>query len=108
MSTGAFWVLALLGTVGIPQVLGFALSRLSRNAETRSWLGPVSAALLFGIGWYVLMTKPWRDLEYGRETCGAAGALFFMGLFVFVPANLMLGSAIQAAAARRAASRRGA
>jgi hypothetical protein len=101
MSTGAFWILALLVVVGAPQSLGFALSRLSRSAETRTWLGPVSAALLFGIGWYLWMVEPWRDFEYGRNTCGAAGALFFLGLFVFIPANLLLGSAIQTAAGRR-------
>jgi hypothetical protein len=105
MSQGAFWIVALLVIVGIPQVLGFGLSRLSRNVGTRTWLGPVSAALLFGLGWTLSMAKPWRHLEYGRDTCGAAGALLIVGLFVFVPANLMLGGAIQAAA-RRWESRR--
>jgi hypothetical protein len=87
--------------VALPQALGLALSRLSRNEETRRWLGPVIAALIFGIGWYVILNKPWLHLEYGKDTCGAAGALFLVGLFVFVPANLMIGGAIQFVAGRR-------
>ena len=101
MSYGVFWILALLGMVALPQVLGLALSHLSRNEETRRWFGPAIAALVFGIGWYVVLNKPWRHLEYGKETCGAAGALFLVGLFVFVPANLMIGSAIQFVSVRR-------
>jgi len=95
MSYGAFWILALLGMLALPQVLGLSLSHLSRNEETRRWLGPAIAALVFGIGWYIVLNKPWRHLEYGKETCGTAGALFLVGLFVFVPVNLLIGSAIQ-------------
>lgn len=101
MSYGGLWMLALLGMVGVPQVLGLALSRLGRNVETRRWLGAVIAALLFGIGWYVSLMKPRRHLEYGKETCGAAGALFLFGLLVFVPTNLLLGRVIQIVVARR-------
>jgi hypothetical protein len=107
MSENATWILLLTEMVGVPQVLGFAISRLTRKAETRMWLGPVVAALSFAIGLYVAWSIPTqRQIAEGQRVCGAAGALLVVPLVVFVPANLVLGGVIQALAAFLGARRR--
>jgi hypothetical protein len=88
--------LVLIAMVGVPQVLGFAASRLSPVPETRDWLWPPAAALIFAVGWYVAWLIPTRAHEAaGYRVCGAAGALLIVPIVVFVPGHLLLAGAMQ-------------
>src|SRR6516165_5687687 len=88
--------LVLIAMVGVPQVLGFAASRLSPVPETRDWLWPPAAALIFGIGWYVAWLIPARAHEAaGYRVCGAAGALLIVPMVVFIPVHLIIATVTQ-------------
>ena len=96
---GAGAVLLMLMTIGVPQVLGFAISRVSRRAHIRQWVGPAAAALIFAVGWYVAWRIPTRAHEAeGQQVCGAAGALLIVPLMILVPVHLILAYVTQAVA----------
>jgi hypothetical protein len=92
MSEYGTLALVLSGMVGVPQVLGFAASRMLR----RVWLWPPAAALIFGVGWYVMWLIPTRAHEAaGERVCGAAGALLIVPLLVLIPVHLFIAGVAQ-------------
>jgi hypothetical protein len=92
--------LMLMLMIGVPQVLGFAISRLFRPAQLRPGVGPAAAALIFTIGWYLAWLIPTRAHEAaGQRICGAAGALLIVPLVVLVPVHVVLAGILQAMAA---------
>lgn len=100
MSGTVSGALMLMLMIGVPQVLGFAVSRLFRPGQIRPWVAPAAAALIFTVGWYLAWLIPTHAHEAaGQRTCGAAGALLIVPLMVFVPVHVVLAGILQAVAA---------
>jgi hypothetical protein len=96
MSYGTFWLRALLGMVGLPQALGFALSRLSPNRDSRRWLWPVVSALTFSCGWILMWSiEAPRPADPGQYACGQWLVVAGAGLLIFGPANLIIAGVLQ-------------
>jgi len=107
MSTSEGGAVLLILTIGVPQGLGFVVSRVARRAHIRQWVGPAAAALIFAVGWYVAWLIPARAYAAGgQRICGAAGALLIVPLVVLVPVHLVLAGVVQAVATHVESRRR--
>ena len=97
MSDGSKMVLLLIAMLGVPQVVGFGVSRLlSRWRRSLEWVWPPAAALAFGVGWHLLWTVP-TQAQAGRYG-DCSGATFFVPL-LFIPAHLFVATIAQASLA---------
>ncbi|MGC4070192.1 MAG: hypothetical protein QM784_37140 [Polyangiaceae bacterium] len=80
--------------IGIPQLLGFLVSRCFRSQSSQRWAWSGAAGLSFATGWWLLWQNPFHRYvtEGTHRTCGAASALLFLGWFVITPFNIAMGS----------------
>lgn len=99
---GAFALVLIIGLravalmIGVPQLIGFAASRIVGNRSARLWLGPIVAGTAFALGWWFWVAVPGRHAAaQGQRTCGAATAVEIVPLLFATPVNVVVGLLVQ-------------
>ena len=95
MDDAAYLVFALMGTVGLPQVLAFAAAKGLRRIDPRMLSWPLLASAFLGIEGSVLWFRMNPPAGAPAGACGAAGVIFVLTILI-VPLNLMLGCLFRA------------
>jgi hypothetical protein len=95
MSELGFTIAGVAAIFGVPQAIGFLASRPFRSRLSRQWAWAIAAGLSFACGWWMFWGNPFHQhaTETAHRTCGAAGALLILGLFVVAPINTAIGGA---------------
>jgi hypothetical protein len=100
MSEPSLGMLLAIACIGVPQVLGFAASRLFRSERARVAVWPLTASLVLALGWAVQYAQ-WsaearHRLDAGQFVCGTGIAALTMGFVMLLPAEIVVGVALAA------------
>jgi len=86
----------LLGIVGFPQVLGFAVARALRRRDPRMLSWPFVAMAIVGIEGFALWLRSMPPAGAPEYRCGTGQALMVAMIVISLVVNLMLAPVLRA------------